>query len=109
MGRNSGGVMKKNDSKRNKSFTASVSVVNYKDETRWLQKKFRTEKQARQWVDKVANKFSHPGKAGFATYSSIDRETKRGTIYDYARPRDLSGEFWARERRKSKGTFIGKL
>ena len=108
MAKSSGGVRGGNS--RNKNFTASVSVDNRNGETRWLQKNFRTQKQAEKWIDNVAERFDSPAKSGFARYASIDKDTKRGTIYDVF-TRDLTKEFEVKDKRafrSGQGGYLGE-
>ena len=91
MAKTSGGE-RGGSSSRGGNFQASVLVMNRNDETRWLQKKFKTQRQVEAWIDKVANRFNSPGKAGFATSAAVDKDTRRGTQYDVFN-RDLAREF----------------
>lgn len=80
------------------NFTASVSVQNRNDETRILQRNFRNQKSAEQWIDKVASRFDSPSKSGFAQWATIDKDTKKGTEYDIYK-RDLAREFEVKDKR----------
>lgn len=101
MAKTSGGL-RGSGSQAPRNFEASVSVINKRDEYRWLTKSFRTQKQAEQWIDKVANRFDSPSKSGFAAEASINKMTKKGMDYGIF-TRDLGREFEARERRRSRG------
>lgn len=101
MAKTSGGVRGGSSSSSGGNFQASVSVINKNGETRWLQKNFRTQKQAEKWIDDVATRFDSPAKSGFATSAAIDKDTKRGTQYDIFN-RDLTREFEAKEKRAFK-------
>jgi len=76
---------------------------------RWLQKSFRTQRQAEKWIDRVATRFDSPAKSGFAQFASIDRDTKQGTEYDIFN-RDLAHEFEAKDKREfraGRGGYTG--
>ena len=74
MAKTSGGVRSKSLPRSSGgNYQASVAVENRQGETRWLQKNFRTQKQAEQWIDRVASRFDSPAKSGFAT----DRKSTR--------------------------------
>lgn len=108
MAKTSGGIRGGRGGARN--YEASVAVVNRHGDTRWLQKSFATQKQAEKWIDKVASRFDSPTKSGFATTASIDKNTKRGTIYDIYN-RDLSREFEVKDKREfraGRGGYTGR-
>lgn len=95
MAKTAGGVRGSNGG----NYQASVSVINRNDQTRWLQKNFRTQSQAEKWIDRVARRFDSPAKSGFATMAAIDRSTKNGMEYDIYN-RDLSREFEMKDKRE---------
>lgn len=108
MAKTAGGI-RSNGRSSGGSFQASVSVVNRQGDTRWLQKSFRTQKQAERWIDRVASRFDSPAKPGFATSAAIDRDTRRGTVYDVYN-RDLAREFEVKDRREfaaGRGGYTG--
>lgn len=110
MAKTAGGVRGKSSSKSGGNYQASVAVENRNGETRWLQKNFRTQKQAEKWIDRVASRFDSPAKSGFATTASIDKDTKRGTQYDIYN-RDLAREFEIKDKREFKagrGGYTGR-
>lgn len=92
-----------------KNYEASVAVTNRNDETRWLQKRFSRQSSAEKWIDEVAERFDSPAKAGFATTASIDKDTKKGTVYDVYY-RDLAKEYEAKDKREfraGRGGYVG--
>ena len=92
-----------------KNYEASVAVTNRNGETRWLQKRFRNQSSAEKWIDEVAERFDSPAKAGFATTATIDKDTKKGTIYDVYN-RDLAREFEGKDKREfraGRGGYVG--
>ncbi|WP_303013858.1 hypothetical protein [uncultured Bacteroides sp.] len=111
MAKTSGGVRSKSSSRSSGgNYQASVAVENRRGETRWLQKNFRTQKQAEQWIDRVASRFDSPAKSGFATTAAIDKDTKRGTQYDIYN-RDLAREFEVKDKREfraGRGGYTGR-
>lgn len=110
MGKSSGGVRTSNNVGGG-NYTASVAVINKNDQTRILQKNFRTQTAAERWIDSVANKFDSPAKSGFAQWASIDKETKKGTEYDVYN-RDLAREFEAKDKRafrSGQGSYTGTI
>ncbi len=110
MAKMSGGVRAGSTSRNGGNFQASVSVTNRNDETRWLQKNFRTQKQAENWIDEVARRFDSPAKAGFATFASIDKDTRKGTQYDIFN-RNLEREFEVKDKREfaaGRGGYVGQ-
>ena len=57
----------------------------------------------------MAERFDSPAKAGIATTASIDKDTKKGTIYDFYN-RDLTKEFEAKDKREfraGRGGYVG--
>ena len=111
MAKTSGGVRSKSLPRSSGgNYQASVAVENRQGETRWLQKNFRTQKQAEQCIDRVASRFDSPAKSGFATTAAIDKDTKRGTQYDIYN-RDLAREFETKDKREfraGRGGYIGR-
>lgn len=92
------------------NYQASVAAINRHGDTRWLQKDFRTQKMAEDWIDRIASRFDSPTKSGFATTAAIDKNTKRGTQYDIY-TRDLAREFEVKDKREFKagrGGYIGR-
>lgn len=91
------------------NFQASVSVTNRNGDVRWLQKNFRSQSQAEKWIGRVTERFDSPAKSGFATAAAIDKDTKRGTIYDVYN-RDLAREFEVKDKREfraGRGGYAG--
>lgn len=111
MAKTSGGVRSGSSSRSSgRNYQASVAVQNSQGETRWLQKNFRTQSQAEEWIDRVASRFDSPTKSGFATAAAIDKDTRRGTQYDIYN-RDLAREFEVRDRREfraGRGGYTGR-
>ena len=111
MAKTSGGVRSGSSSRSSgRNYQASVAVQNRQGETRWLQKNFRTQSQAEEWIDRVASRFDSPTKSGFATAAAIDKDTRRGTQYDIYN-RDLAPEFEVRDRREfraGRGGYTGR-
>ena len=111
MAKTSGGVRSKSSSRSSGgNYQASVAVENRRGETRWLQKNFRTQKQAEQWIDRVASRLDSPAKGGFATTAAIDKDTKRGTQDDIYN-RDLAREFEVKDKREfraGRGGYTGR-
>ena len=109
MAKTAGGV-RGNSRSSGGNYQASVAVENRQGYTRWLQKNFRTQKQAEQWIDRVAARFDSPAKSGFATTAAIDKDTKRGTIYDVYN-RNLAREFEVKDKREfmaGRGGYTGR-
>lgn len=109
MAKTAGGV-RSNSRSVGGNYQASVAVENRQGHTRWLQKNFRTQKQAEQWIDRVATRFDSPAKSGFATTAAIDKDTKRGTIYDVYN-RNLAREFEVKDKREfraGRGGYTGR-
>ena len=93
MGKSSGGVRGAGG-----NFTASVGIESSTGTKRYISKRFRTQKQGEQWIDKVAKRFNEFNKSGFAYTASIDKSTKKGEEYDIY-SRDLAREMAARYKR----------
>ena len=95
MAKSSGGT--RNNSSGN--FLGYVSVINRNDETRWLEKRFRTQSQAEAWVNKVSERFSMNSKTGTATYGAVDKTYKNRSA-DVVYSRDFAEEHYLAERRR---------
>lgn len=110
MAKSAGGVRGKGLSRKGGgNYVASVAVENRNGYTRWLQRNFRTQRQAEQWIDNVARRFDSPAKPGFATTAAIDHDTRNGTVYDVYN-RNLAREFEAKDRREflaGRGGYTG--
>lgn len=87
------------------NYQATVTVLNYKGDTRQLTKSFKTQKEAEDWVDKVGAKFDNPGKAGFATWGSVDKTGKNGTEYDVSPPVDFAKLFEKKDAKAFKSGY----